>query len=297
MTYQGMDPDVVQRIGGDLQRVGAELNRMSNHIEILVRQIAQHWHGPVSADFAHQWNGLRRAQALHAAEAISGLGRSAVQQAEEQRRVSGGSSGPGASTTPGSGRQPGSRLGPDLSWAGERLGAMSTLLGLPTFVDVERWQSVVARAPSLEAFDGLLERGVGLARSLHGGGVGEFVDDIAAAGSKPFALMGNIGTVLGLAGDGFTFAGDVVEGDQEAMWFSGADTIGSALQATKSNPVAYLGGLAIKQWSDVGKLALDTDWSASVWPNPFEGNNLKDIYLDSLGEGVTKTFTGFLGNL
>ena len=174
---------------------------------------------------------------------------------------------------------------------------MSTLLGLPTFVDVERWQSVVARAPSLEAFDGLLERGVGLARSLHGGGVGEFVDDIAAAGSKPFALMGNIGTVLGLAGDGFTFAGDVVEGDQEAMWFSGADTIGSALQATKSNPVAYLGGLAIKQWSDVGKLALDTDWSASVWPNPFEGNNLKDIYLDSLGEGVTKTFTGFLGNL
>ena len=44
VTYQGMDPDVVQRIGGDLQRVGAELNRMSNHIEILVRQIAQHWH-------------------------------------------------------------------------------------------------------------------------------------------------------------------------------------------------------------------------------------------------------------
>lgn len=98
MTYQGMDPDVVQRIGADLQRVGAVLNRMSGHVDVLVRQIAQHWHGPVSADFAHAWNSLHRAQAMHAAEAVTGLGRAALNNAEEQLRASsqtGSSSGSG----------------------------------------------------------------------------------------------------------------------------------------------------------------------------------------------------------
>ncbi len=93
MTYQGMDPDVVQRIGGDLQRVGAELNRMSGHVDVLVRQIVQSWHGPVAADFAHLWNSGQRAQALQAAQAVTGLGRAAIANAEEQRRAS-GQSGP-----------------------------------------------------------------------------------------------------------------------------------------------------------------------------------------------------------
>jgi|GEM_PF-4149777 hypothetical protein len=84
-----MDPDVVQRIGADLQRVGAELNRMSGQVDVLVRQIVQSWHGPVSTDFAHQWNSLQRAQALHAAQSVVGLGRAAVNNAEEQRRASG----------------------------------------------------------------------------------------------------------------------------------------------------------------------------------------------------------------
>ncbi len=110
MTYQGMDPDVVQRIGGDLQRVGADLNRMSGHVDVLVRQIVQHWHGPVSADFAHAWNSLHRAQAMHAADAVAGLGRAAVNNAEEQRRASGQAGSSTGSGIVGHGPgQPGSR--------------------------------------------------------------------------------------------------------------------------------------------------------------------------------------------
>jgi len=88
VTRLGMDADVVERQGVALQREAERVRQLVRDVDQVTRSLNGTWFGQKASRFAdNDWPAARIG--LHdAAEAIEGLGRSAVNNAAEQRRAS-----------------------------------------------------------------------------------------------------------------------------------------------------------------------------------------------------------------
>jgi uncharacterized protein YukE len=84
-----MDPDVVEQIGQRLKSQAQQIEGVIHAIEGLVSEAMHAWEGPDSQQFHDWWNSQHRPALTNAQHAIDGLGTSAINNAHDQRAVSG----------------------------------------------------------------------------------------------------------------------------------------------------------------------------------------------------------------
>lgn len=83
----GMNPDEVENLGRTLQRKADELRGHVSQLEGLVNNTG--WMGKDASDFKGPWWTGHKKQLLTIAEGLHGFGQSALNNAREQREVSG----------------------------------------------------------------------------------------------------------------------------------------------------------------------------------------------------------------
>ena len=89
MARMGMDPDVVERIGTQLKSQAQQIESVIHAIEGLIGEARAAWEGPDAQQFNDWWNSQHRPALTNAQQAIDGLGQSAMNNAADQRAVSG----------------------------------------------------------------------------------------------------------------------------------------------------------------------------------------------------------------
>lgn len=92
MTRMGMDVEVVEGLGGQLKGQAQQIHGVIVQIESLVNQAIANWDGKDAQEFGHWWSGEHKPQLLRLQHMIDGLGSAALNNASEQRQVSGGTS-------------------------------------------------------------------------------------------------------------------------------------------------------------------------------------------------------------
>lgn len=90
MARMGMDVDAVEQTARDLKRTGESVATLVANIDRTVKSLASVWDGPDARKFVGEWWPQHKAALLAAGENVSGLGQSALNNASEQRDVSGG---------------------------------------------------------------------------------------------------------------------------------------------------------------------------------------------------------------
>lgn len=89
MTFQGMDVPQVQSIGNQLKHQADQINSVISAINGLVSQLPGVWHGKDATEFESWWNTQHRPALQNAAQAVAGLGQSALNNAQDQINASG----------------------------------------------------------------------------------------------------------------------------------------------------------------------------------------------------------------
>jgi len=89
MAQLGMNVEVVEQLGRQLKTQAANIGSMINQINGMVGTMEQNWWGQDAQTFCHDWWPQHRAQLVNIQHAIDGLGQSALNNAGEQRNVSG----------------------------------------------------------------------------------------------------------------------------------------------------------------------------------------------------------------
>ena len=89
MAQLGMDADVVEGLGHQLKQQAQEIGNVINQINHIVGQLESNWWGPDAQTFANDWWPQHRTELNNALNNIDGLGQSALNNATEQRNVSG----------------------------------------------------------------------------------------------------------------------------------------------------------------------------------------------------------------
>lgn len=126
----GMNADEVDDLGRFLNGRGGEIRSMVQQIDWLIGRT--YWVGPAADQFKHAWWPEHKGRLLECADRIEGLSRSARNNADEQRRVSGdagsgGSTGLAAAHSSGGVAASGARAGDTaIPWAETALTAHST---------------------------------------------------------------------------------------------------------------------------------------------------------------------------
>jgi len=88
MARMGMDVDAVNGVGGDLKKLADQIDVLTGQINGKVQSLPGIWEGKDANDFVHTWWPQHQKSLKAAAEAIKGLGQSAINNADEQRKVS-----------------------------------------------------------------------------------------------------------------------------------------------------------------------------------------------------------------
>lgn len=89
MAQLGMDADVVEGLGRQLKQQAQEIGSIISQINSIVGQMEQAWWGQDAQTFANDWWPQHRTELTGAQHNIDGLGSSALNNATEQRNVSG----------------------------------------------------------------------------------------------------------------------------------------------------------------------------------------------------------------
>ena len=85
----GMNVDQVENLGRQLQGKGDEIDALMNAINGLIDQLQTEWKGQDATEFKGWWDSQHRPALQALRDAIKGLGQSALNNASEQRQVSG----------------------------------------------------------------------------------------------------------------------------------------------------------------------------------------------------------------
>lgn len=83
-----MDVDVVESVGKQLNSQSQSVTSLIKTVDRLVASADAHWYGTRGREFVNSWRNVHRPALVAAASAVEGLGRSALQNASAQRRVS-----------------------------------------------------------------------------------------------------------------------------------------------------------------------------------------------------------------
>lgn len=89
MTQLGMNADAVEQIGNQLKSQADAINGIINQINGLVNNMQQNWWGPDAQTFCNDWWPQHRTELTNVGHNIQGLGQSALNNAHDQRSVSG----------------------------------------------------------------------------------------------------------------------------------------------------------------------------------------------------------------
>ena len=89
MARLGMEVDVVEGLGRQLKSQAQQIQSVISQIENLVNQAVSSWDGKDSQVFHQWWTGEHKPNLTKLQHAIDGLGTSAINNASEQRQVSG----------------------------------------------------------------------------------------------------------------------------------------------------------------------------------------------------------------
>ncbi len=89
VNFLGMDPDEIQRIGGQLQGQSDQLQGIISAVDNLVHHAEGAWKGQDAMQFVESWRSQYKGPMTQAVHALADLGKSAMQNAEQQRNVSG----------------------------------------------------------------------------------------------------------------------------------------------------------------------------------------------------------------
>lgn len=88
MARLGMDVDAVEGIARQLQSLADQISSLESQINGKVQQLPGIWEGKDAQVFVTQWWPQHQKALKAAAEAVKGLGQSALNNASEQRSVS-----------------------------------------------------------------------------------------------------------------------------------------------------------------------------------------------------------------
>ena len=106
MPFEGMDVESVESLAGQLTHQGDRLAAAVSAITNLVDQIESVWQGHDALQFRDWWISQHRPALASAAEAVTGLGRAAANNANDQRAVSDSSHNVGGGAAASSGGTP-----------------------------------------------------------------------------------------------------------------------------------------------------------------------------------------------
>ena len=99
MVTHGMNVEEVRRLGRTLQMMSASIDELRNDLDRLVSRTT--WIGPTAERFKYQWWPTNRTQLLGLSADIFGLGQAALNNANDQERVSGGGAAGGSLSSRG----------------------------------------------------------------------------------------------------------------------------------------------------------------------------------------------------
>ncbi|QTE28987.1 WXG100 family type VII secretion target [Pengzhenrongella sicca] len=88
MARLGMDVDAVEGIAKQLQSLADQISSLESQINGKVQQLPGIWDGRDAQTFVTQWWPQHQKALKSAAEAVKGLGQSALNNASQQREVS-----------------------------------------------------------------------------------------------------------------------------------------------------------------------------------------------------------------
>lgn len=124
MARMGMDADLVAQAGKALKDRAGEIDTLVAKLDGIVRSIHGVWEGPDSDQFVNEWWPEHKKTLVAASSHVAGLGQSALNNASEQRDVSGTHGGGSGGSIPSQPQSPPSTP-PDLS--GQARGTSGTL--------------------------------------------------------------------------------------------------------------------------------------------------------------------------
>lgn len=93
MARTGMDVDQISAAGNALKERAADIDALVAKIDGIVRNMPGVWDGPDSQQFVNEWWPEHKRTLVAASAHVAGLGQSALNNASEQREVSGSSGG------------------------------------------------------------------------------------------------------------------------------------------------------------------------------------------------------------
>ncbi|HEX2896398.1 MAG TPA: glycine zipper domain-containing protein [Marmoricola sp.] len=197
MSFQGLDPDVVSRTAGDLERQAAALDSVASHVDALIRTAMHHWSGPEAQDFHQWWVGQHRPRLVAAAQGLHSAAQNVRRQVAEQVGASGGAT--------GDGHPPGLRTAPGNGWA-----------------------TMDLRGPMLGVFDTWLTFGAGPVVAITGTQLfGRFAPrDAAGRFVSPEGSWRQVLNDLGAFKDDRVFTARVGTADQFARWGRAGKVLG-----------------------------------------------------------------------
>lgn len=89
MARMGMDVEAVERTGRDLKQRATDIGGLLSQIDRLVTNLSSVWDGQDAQQFVSQWWPEHKRSLQTVQQSIDGLGQSALNNASEQRQVSG----------------------------------------------------------------------------------------------------------------------------------------------------------------------------------------------------------------
>lgn len=89
MARLGMDADAVEGVGRDLKARAGDIGNLIGQIDRLVTGLTSIWDGQDAQTFVNTWWPEHKKSLTSAQTAVDGLGQSALNNASEQRTVSG----------------------------------------------------------------------------------------------------------------------------------------------------------------------------------------------------------------
>lgn len=308
MARLGMDVDVVRRVGTQLNAQGDGIIALVGRVDAMVTRAASAWEGRRGQEFLHQWQTVHRPAVLAAAHATSGLGQSAVNNVEAQRTASALA---GGAVLHGGFRSVMSELAQSehqyASEVNDALHVAQGVLDQPLLAATLKPLGLFAVLGSNAALTGRYSnrynsfaRGVSrivpslgrdffdYKQSLNGTfRVGGLADGLSR--SKVLNHFNHVAGAIGVYNDAApAFDANATVGQRiSAVVKSTGDTLQSS-----DNPVAYLGGMALKSVNMSVEEASKADFSASGWSlvvNEMKRN--PDVILESGADAFKEVFT------
>jgi len=89
MALEGLDPEVVTQLAGQLKSQSQDIGGVIAHVDGIVNRIDQAWNGHTASEFAGWWRQQHRPALVEAQIAVDGLHQSALNNVAQQEEASG----------------------------------------------------------------------------------------------------------------------------------------------------------------------------------------------------------------